>query len=302
MTPSNPSGVDGGDTAMRDESIAVVVLTHNRVHLLQQCVENVLSKTSQATREVVIWNNGSTDGTRAYLDTIDDSRIIVVHHERNAGQNAYAHAFEMTSSEYMVELDDDVVGAPSHWDATLLDAYRRLPTIGFLAADLEDDPHDVATHYRYRIRPHEYTLTEVNGVRLLLGPTGGACAMTSRDIYRRVGGFRQDSKFIFWQEEPAYIDDIGKLGYGPAVLADLKVHHTGGAYYGVASAEKDEFWAYYWKRQERRAAIKRIVFRIPFVRRLNARYNWFVAPSEAVPSADISNPAIAGGSRPSGLD
>ena len=49
----------------------------------------------------------------------------------------------MISADYLVELDDDVVGAPANWDTMLRDALRRLPTIGFLAADLEDDPHDV---------------------------------------------------------------------------------------------------------------------------------------------------------------
>ena len=62
-------------------------------------------------------------------------------------------------------------------------------------------------------------------------------------------------------------------------MADLKVHHTGGAYYGALSAEKSAFWASYWKKRARRAAIKKLVFRLPFVRRLNARFNWFVAPS-----------------------
>jgi glycosyltransferase involved in cell wall biosynthesis len=261
------------------ESIAIVVLTHNRVHLLRQCVENVLSATSVATREIVIWNNGSTDGTRAYLDGLDDPRFIAVHHETNIGQNGYARGFGMTSSDYLVELDDDVVGAPDGWDAILLDAYKRLPTIGFLAADLQDDPHDLATHVRYRIRPHEYTTDEINGVKLLRGPTGGACAMTSRELYLRVGGFREHRKSVFWQEEPAYIEDIGVLGYEPAVLAGLLVHHTGGEYYGATSPEKTAFWDAYWKMRARRVAIKKVVFRLPFFRRLNARYGWFLAPS-----------------------
>lgn len=262
-----------------DASIAVIVLTNNRVHLLRKCVERVLAVASPATREIVIWNNGSTDGTRDYLDGLDDPRLTVVQHEANIGQNAYARAFAMTSSPYLVELDDDVVDAPRHWDATLLDAYLRLPAVGFLAADLEDDPHDVATHVRYRVRPHEYTPATVHGVRLLYGPTGGACALTSRELYERVGGFRQHKKFIFWQEEAAYIDDIKALGYEAAVLADLKVHHTGGEYYGVSNPEKERFWASYWKRQERRQAVKRLLVRLPFVRRLNARFRWFVAPS-----------------------
>ena len=263
----------------RDDGIAIVVLTNNRVHLLQKCVENVLRRASPATQEIVIWNNGSSDGTDAYLDTLDDPRLTIVHNELNIGQNAYAEAFAMTSSAYLVELDDDVVDAPTHWDAILLDAFHRLPTVGFLAADLEDDPHDVSAHYRYRIRPHEYTETYVNGVRLLLGPTGGGCAMTSRDLYRRVGGFRQHRKYVFWQEEAAYIDDIRALGYEAAVLADLKVHHTGGPHYVETSPEKAQFWAAYWKKRARRDAIKKLVFRVPFFRRLNAHFAWFVAPS-----------------------
>lgn len=261
------------------DSIAIVVLTHDRVHLLRQCVEVVLSRTSAATREVVIWNNGSTDGTREYLDSIEDPRISVVHHDKNIGQNAYAPAFGMTSSAYLVELDDDVVGAPPNWDATMRDAYRRLPDIGFLAADLEDDPYDETAHYRYRVRPHEYTPYEQNGVKLLTGPAGGTCAMTSRDIYDRVGGFRQNTKYMFWQEEPAYIEDITRLGYGATVLADLKMHHTGGAHYCVTSSEKATFWADYWRKRGRRQAIKKVVFRMPFFRRLNAHFGWFVAPS-----------------------
>ena len=119
-----------------DDGIGIVVLTHNRVHLLRQCVENVLSVTSDATRQIVIWNNGSTDGTREYLDSVEDTRIKVVHHDGNIGQNAYAPAFEMISEAYLVELDDDVVGAPEGWDAIMRDSLKRLPNIGFLAADL----------------------------------------------------------------------------------------------------------------------------------------------------------------------
>ena len=72
------------------DGIAVVVLTHNRVHLLRKNVENVLLRTSPATREIVIWNNASTDGTAEYLESLDDPRIRVVRSEKNIGQNAYA--------------------------------------------------------------------------------------------------------------------------------------------------------------------------------------------------------------------
>ena len=266
------------DGAASDDGIAVVVLTHNRLHLLQQCVENVLLRTSDATREIIIWDNASQDGTAEYLQSLDDPRIRVVRSERTSGRTPMPE-LSLTTAPYFIELDDDVTDAPAGWDATMLDAFKRLPEVGFLAADLEDDPNDVASKYRHHIRPHEYTLVERNGVRLLEGPVGGGCAMTSRELNERVGGFREDKKQVFWLEDAAYIEDIERIGFRAAVLADLRVHHTGGPYYGALSAEKSAFWASYWKKRARRAAIKKLVFRLPFFRRLNARFNWFVAPS-----------------------
>jgi GT2 family glycosyltransferase len=261
------------------DRIAVVVLTHNRVHLLQKCVENVLLRTSDATREIVIWDNASPDATAEYLRSLDDPRIRVVVSERNIGQNAYARAFKLTTADYFVELDDDVVNAPEGWDAMMLDAFKKLPDVGFLAADLEDDPHDLASKYRHHIRPHEYQLVEENGVRLLTGPAGGGCAMTSRELNERAGGFREDPKQVFWLEDEAYIGDIAKLGFRSAVMADLRVHHTGGPHYTVASKEKVEYWERYKARRARRAAVKRALYKVPLVPRLNAHFGWFVAPS-----------------------
>jgi GT2 family glycosyltransferase len=262
-----------------DDGIAVVVLTHNRVHLLQKCVENVLLRTSEATREIVIWDNASPDATSEYLKSLDDPRIRVVLSEENIGQNAYARAFKLTTSPYFIELDDDVVSAPVGWDAMMLDAFKRLPDVGFLAADLEDDPHDLASRYRHQIRPHEYTLVEENGVRLLTGPAGGGCAMTSRELNERVGGFREDKKQVFWLEDEAYIGDIAKLGFRSAVMADLRVHHTGGPHYTVASKEKVEYWERYKARRARRAAVKRVLYRVPLVPWLNRRFEWFQPPA-----------------------
>jgi len=97
----------------------------------------VLRRASEATREIVIWDNGSTDGTAEYLASVDDPRIRVVRSPSNVGFNAYAEACEMTSAPFFVELDDDVVDAPAHWDLLLRDSFVRLPHVGYLAADLE---------------------------------------------------------------------------------------------------------------------------------------------------------------------
>jgi GT2 family glycosyltransferase len=254
--------------------IAVVVLTHNRLPLLRQCVENVLARTSGLTTEIVIWDNGSNDGTAEYLATLADPRIRVIQHPDNIGQNAYAEAFKLTTAPYMLELDDDMIDAPREWDRTLLTAFEKLPSIGFLAASLVDNPHDQAARVMYHERAHEYSKDVVDGVTLLRGPVGGGCAITSRELHDRVGGFRQKRGQVFWLEDEAYIADIEKLGYEAAFLADLQVLHAGGAYGGDSSA-KHAYWHAYWTRELRKNRLKQLLLRVPFVRPLNERYGWF---------------------------
>jgi GT2 family glycosyltransferase len=258
-------------------SIAIVVLTFGRLHLLRQCVENTLAKTSTHTTEILIWDNASADGTAAYLDSVTDPRLRVVHHPENIGQNAYAEGFALTKAPYLVELDDDVIDAPADWDSTLLDSFVRLPEVGFLAADLEDNPHDVAAQVRHHERPHEYIPLELNGVRLLDGPTGGGCAMTSRELYELVGGFPQKRNTSFYLEDAAYIDRIQQAGYRAAVLRDLRVLHAGGPYYAPSPPEKEAYWAAVHTRARRRRAVKRALLAVPLVARFNRRFGWFRA-------------------------
>jgi GT2 family glycosyltransferase len=258
-------------------SIAIVVLTNNRLELLRQCVANVLARTSPETREIVVWNNASADGTRAFLDSLTDPRLRVVHHPRNIGQNAYAEAFATTESEFMIELDDDVIDAPQDWDLTLRDAYRRLPEIGFLAADLAENPDDRATYDRYH--RHRFRAYEVDGIQLLEGPTGGWCAITSRELYDRVGGMPHDPRKTYFLEDAEYIRRIGQFGFRRAILDDLHVVHAGGSLSETAASDKAAYLTKMRRRQARRDAVKRLLLAIPFVGRLNDRLGWFERPA-----------------------
>jgi GT2 family glycosyltransferase len=262
--------------------IAIVVVTYNRLHLLRRCVDDVLRRTSERTLEIVIWNNASHDGTREYLNGIDDPRIRIVDHSENIGTNAYAHAFAMTTQKYLVELDDDVIEAPLHWDETMLNAFVRIPKMGYLSANLLDDPNDSAAQWiKYlREKRNAYTRQEVDGISFLEGPTGGGCTMTSRELYDRIGGFRQNPKLVFWHEDAAYVRDVHRLGYRSAVLEGLSVWHAGSPYYSETSPGKIVFHVRHARLTARKDVVKRLLLRMPFIFKLNERYSWFEPPHE----------------------
>jgi GT2 family glycosyltransferase len=194
--------------------------------------------------------------------------------------NAYAQAISLTSQDYLVEVDDDVVEAPPRWDETLLDAFLRIPDIGYLAANLVDDPNDSASQYIKYLHEQRsaYTQRDIDGIAILEGPTAGTCTMTSRELYQRVSGFGQNAKSVYWHEDARYVREIHRLGYRSAVLEDLRVWHAGGPYYSKPSPAKLAFHRRHARVNARKDFVKRLLLRAPFIAALNTRLGWFEPP------------------------
>lgn len=86
----------------------VIIPTKNRRALLERALGSVLSQSYEAYRIIII-NDGSTDCTRDYLDTLSNTRITVIHHPRSRGVNAARNAGlkTLTTGEWALLLDDD---------------------------------------------------------------------------------------------------------------------------------------------------------------------------------------------------
>ena len=101
-------------------------------------------------------------------------------------------------------------------------------------------------------------------MRILEGPTGSGCAMTSREVYDRVGGFGRHKKLVFWHEAAAYVQAVRKLGYRTAILEELEVWHAGSPYYSRPSVAKVSFHDHRARAVARKDFVKRTILRIPF--------------------------------------
>jgi GT2 family glycosyltransferase len=257
-------------------SIAIVVLTYNREPLLRRCVAEVLDRCSPATTEIVIWNNGSTDATAGFLASLaGDRRVNIVNSPVNVGVVAYSRAFELTSAPYLVQLDDDVVSAPPEWDAALLKALQDMPGYGYLAADIEDSG-DRLSQERHRV--HDYQEIVVGGHRILDGPTGGWCTITSRAVYDQVGGLPKRSRLKYFREDEVYVGKVSRAGYRYGILRDLVVRHAGDPVGAPPNAEKAILFARDRARVRRKNAVKRLLLAVPGLRSANNRHQWFREP------------------------
>jgi dTDP-4-dehydrorhamnose reductase len=96
-------------------SICAVIVTFNRKAMLEHCLATLKVQTHPPT-SIVIIDNGSSDGTRAMLDAMDDHRLLVTSLAKNTGAaggfNLGMRLAYETGADFIWAMDDDVFPDP----------------------------------------------------------------------------------------------------------------------------------------------------------------------------------------------
>lgn len=87
--------------------VSVIMPVYNGYPLIKESIMSLLNQTYD-NWECVIINDGSTDGTEDYLDSLTDERFVVHHFEKNKGRpDARQKGLELAKGEYIAMLDAD---------------------------------------------------------------------------------------------------------------------------------------------------------------------------------------------------
>jgi len=115
--------------------VSVIMPVYNAEKWLMQSVNSILGQTL-TNWELIIVNDGSTDGSAELLSTFTDSRIRVLH-QSNAGVSAALNkALEYCSGPYIARLDADDVSLPERLQKEV-DFLSCNPQYGLLGAAAE---------------------------------------------------------------------------------------------------------------------------------------------------------------------
>lgn len=119
-------------------ALSVLMTVYNGMPYLKDAVESVLSQT---LRDVIflILNNGSTDGTRAYLDSLPAGggpTLRVVHLPENIGRTAVLNkGLSLVETDYTAIIDADDIAFPPRL-ARQCDFLREHPEIDLVGSDV----------------------------------------------------------------------------------------------------------------------------------------------------------------------
>lgn len=114
---------------------SIVIPLYNKENQISATLNSVLAQTFQ-DYEIIVVNDGSTDGSVAAVETFDDPRIRLIH-QNNAGVSAARNkGIEEAEGEYIALLDGDDEWKPEYLE-TISDLISRYPEAQVFATSYE---------------------------------------------------------------------------------------------------------------------------------------------------------------------
>ncbi len=110
---------------MNNELVSVIILTHNRLHLLKRAIDSVLHQ-SHKNIECIVVDNGSTDGTGDYCRGLEG--IHYIHSSPSIGNGcnqARNLGISFSKGEWCAFLDDDDCWMPTKIEKQLEVAFEK---------------------------------------------------------------------------------------------------------------------------------------------------------------------------------
>jgi len=158
--------------------------------------------------EVLVLNNGSTDGTFEYLRTINDARVRIFRLEKNVGVSRgynYLRTYISITSRWIVFLNNDIL-VENEWCEQLVSEVETDRSIGIVGCKLiypqtnqiqhagvlfmllEDKKEIRPFHFAFHEDPYSFLVSKPRDFPAVTG----ALLLTSVELFDRVGGWDED--------------------------------------------------------------------------------------------------------------
>ena len=117
---------------MNSPDVSVLLTTYNGLPFLRESIASILGQ-SLRDIELVVVDDGSTDGTETFLESIDDPRLVVIS-QANSGTAAAANAgLAVCRGQLIARMDADDISVPERLEAQV--AYLAdHPQVGILGS------------------------------------------------------------------------------------------------------------------------------------------------------------------------
>jgi GT2 family glycosyltransferase/tetratricopeptide (TPR) repeat protein len=212
---------------------SIIILTFNQLDHTKPCLRSIEEHTPEL-HELIIVDNGSTDGTLDYLRKYADERnnVRVISNKENLGFAAGNNqGMAIAKGEYLLLLNNDTI-VTEGWLARMLSVLEKYPDVGIVGpvSNNVSGPQQVKeATYGSLAKMHWFARewsTAHSGETMTLFRVVGFCLLTRRTVVEKIGGL--DEQFGSGNfEDDDFCLRAAAAGYQARIANDAFIHHAG---------------------------------------------------------------------------
>ena len=201
------------------KQIWAIVVTYNRIKLLQKCIEAIRLQSRQPDAILVV-NNGSTDGTKEWLESQQD--LILIHQDNLGGAGGFHYGMKYAvenGADFVWIMDDDVIPTKTALQ-TLSEAQKKFQEAGYWCSsvrDPEDNFVNTPTILQEKNKSdYPYWQAYLDSGVVLLQSCTFVSVLFSADVIREVG--LPYKEYFIWGDDTEYTMRIALTLKRPGLL------------------------------------------------------------------------------------
>ena len=215
---------------MSEHSVTIIIVTWNWLDYTRRCLQTLRSVTEHASYRVIVVDNGSTDGTLRYLESLP--WVTCISNGENLGfargNNIGIAAADATSDVLLLNNDTEICQAD--WLVRLQATVYASPAFGLAGCRLRR-PHGMLQHAGTYMPPTysgqqfgagEQDVNQFNTDRIVEGVVF-ACVYIKRETLDKVGFL--DESYVSYFEDSDYCLRARALGYDTVCCGSATVLH-----------------------------------------------------------------------------
>lgn len=227
--------------------LSICILTLQARDYLRDCLDSIYAHPSQGDFEIIVVDNGSTDGTREMLE-VDFPHVKLIKNSTNLGFSVPMNqAMRAGTGAFLLLLNPDTLVHPNMF-AQLLEFMHANPNVGICGPKVlntdgslqepcrrgEPTPWAVVSYFLglSRLFPHSklfggYLMNYMDADQThAVAGVSGSCMLVRREVVDQIGYL--DERFFAYQEDADYCFRTREAGWLVYYVPTAQITHYGG--------------------------------------------------------------------------